>query len=343
VTKRANRVKSVRRGSLRARTKGNNKFFIVVILFGLIGGAIIIASNAASPYAQTEVENAVLSGGSSMINDVNASGGKAVVFQAGSNPGTGQKCSQLTNLKFCDDFDGPAGTLPDSTKWNVFASGSSWGSQCWKKLPENISMDGQGNLKQTIIDKGTTQCTNYYDTPSPYTSGGMDTSGRFTTKFGKFEVRAKLACAASVWGAIWTATGTGPAWPRSGEIDIYEITGNRYSKLKQTIFIPSVADPSKAKSVSTYVDLPTGQRWCDEFHVYGLDWRKDSLQFTVDGQNKARLTPASLPSDATWPFNDYDQRLLIDLQYGQTGKFTGDPIPSQLPSSMLIDYVRVYN
>lgn len=302
--------------------------------------ALLLSVRAASNSAAIQPESGLSSSNIKLVDDPTASNGKAVQFASTTSAGT---CSTIANLKFCDDFNGASGQYPDSTKWNVYSSGSSWGSQCWKKDPENISLDGKGNLRQTIVDKGTTQCTNYYGTPSSFTSGAMDTKGKFMPKYGRFEIRAKLACADSVWGAIWLATGTGPAWPRSGEIDIYEITGNRFSKLKQTIFIPSVADPSKAKSVSTYVDLPNGQRWCDEFHVYGLDWRKDSLQFLVDGAPKARITPSDIPSDATWPFNDYDLKMLIDLQYGQAGMFTGDPIPSQLPTSMLVDYVRVYN
>lgn len=328
--KHTNNVKSLRK----------NKAILSVLVIALVGFSLLMISRASGFSVSVEPEQSTKSGVST-LTDATASNGQAIQFSTAANAGL--KCSQLTNLKFCDDFDGAAGTYPDSTKWNVFTSGSSWGSQCWKKTPENISMDGQGNLKQTLIDTGTTQCTNSYGSSSSITSGGMDTKGKFTTKYGKFEIRAKLSCAASVWGAIWLSTGTGPGWPQSGEIDIYELGYNKYGRLQQTVWFPNISSPTTAKSLATYVDLPTGQKWCDDYHVYGVDWRENSIQFTVDGQPKAKITPANLPTGTSWPFNSYDLRLLIDLQYGQAGRWTGDPDPTQLPSSMLIDYVRIYN
>lgn len=315
---------------------------VLIIALSAVGVLGLVISGAASSGTYSETENANLVD-ATVIDDSSASNGEAVVFGDTTPPGTDTKCADLTNLKFCDDFDGAANTYPDSSKWNVFTSGSSWGSHCWKKAPANISLDGSGFLRQTLVNEGTTQCTNSYGSPSSITSGGMDTRDRFTTKYGKFEIRAKLSCASSVWGAFWLSTGTGPGWPRSGEIDIYEIGYNKYNRLQQTVWVPNTADTSTAKSVTTYVDLPTGQRWCDEYHVYGLEWRQNSLQFLVDDIPRGEVTPADIPAGTSWPFNDYNLRLLVDLQYGATGRWTGDPNPSQLPSTMLVDYVRIYN
>lgn len=257
-----------------------------------------------------------------------------------------KKCSELSDLKFCDDFDGTPGTPPSSTKWRVFSGGSSWGSQCWSNKPENISTDGKGNLKLTLIDTKTNQCTNSYGEPSTITSGGMDTQGKFTTKYGKFEIRSKLSCAKSVWGSIWLSTGTGPSWPQSGEIDIYEIGYDKQNKLQQTIHAGKSS--SDKYSVETYSEQT--DRYCNDYHVYGVEWRKGYIQFTLDGKPTNRITEADGLADATksaktpyWPFDTYDLRLLIDLQYGKNGTWTGTPSLSELPSSMLVDYVRVYN
>lgn len=257
-----------------------------------------------------------------------------------------KKCSELSELKFCDDFDGASGSAPDSTKWRVFNSGSSWGSQCWTNKPENIATDGKGNLKLTLVDTKASKCTNSYGEPSTVTSGGMDTQGKFTTKYGKFEIRSKLACAKSVWGSIWLSTGTGPGWPQSGEIDIYEIGYDKQNKLQQTIHAGKSS--SDKYSIETYSSQTN--RFCDDYHVYGVEWRKGYIQFTLDGKPTNRITEADGLADATksaktpyWPFDTYDLRLLIDLQYGKSGTWTGTPNLSELPSSMLVDYVRIYN
>lgn len=257
-----------------------------------------------------------------------------------------RKCNEFTNLKFCDDFDGVAGSEPDSTKWHVFSSGSSWGSQCWTKKPENIAADGQGNLKLSLVDTKANQCKNSYGDQSTITSGGMDTQGKFTTKYGRFEVRAKLACASSVWGSIWLSTGTGPSWPQSGEIDIYEIGYNKQNKLQQTIH----AGKSSTDKYSVVTYAQQADRYCDDFHVYGVEWREGYIQFLFDGKPTNRITETEGTAGATssgkspyWPFNTYELRLIIDLQYGKAGSWTGTPNVSELPSSMLVDYVRVFN
>lgn len=145
-----------------------------------------------------------------------------------------QTCATLTGLKFCDDFTGPAGSPPDSSKWRIL-TGSSWGGQCFRNDRENISLNGQGQLQLTLVDKGTTQCTDGRGYETTVTSGGMDTKGKVYFKYGRFEIRAKLSCAKSVWGAIWMATGSGPEWPKSGEIDFYELFNNKQETIKHTI------------------------------------------------------------------------------------------------------------
>lgn len=315
----------------------NKRLLVFSVVVGLVGVLAIILSRAATPTVNFEAESASLSG-VNRVSDTNASGGSALQFVAQGGAGDiTKKCSQLSNLKFCDDFDTAANTLPDSTKWNVFGSGSSWGGQCWKKIPENISTDGQGNLKMTLINKSTNQCTDSDGYPSNISSGGMDTKNKAYFKYGTFEIRAKLACAQSVWGAIWTAVGTGPAWPEGGEIDIYEMFHND-GRVKNSIH---AGNPHWQEG--KYVSPPAGKRFCDDFHVYGMIWRAGSIKYTLDGVVKNEFT-ASVAAGRPWPFDTYDQRLIIDLQYGGPGRpNAGDYDVTELPDSMLIDYVRIYN
>lgn len=51
-------------------------------------------------------------------------------------------------LVWQDEFDGPAGQLPDSTNWN-FGVGTNWGNNQLEYAtdrPENVSLDGAGSL-----------------------------------------------------------------------------------------------------------------------------------------------------------------------------------------------------
>ena len=66
-----------------------------------------------------------------------------------------------------------------------------------------------------------------------FTSGWVDTEGRWFQQFGRFEVNASLPAPEStgVWPAHWlmpnpaTATPKDVCWPVGGEIDIMEVGG----------------------------------------------------------------------------------------------------------------------
>lgn len=305
----------------------------------VLGFMFLISARAAQFSLGFEAEAGSRTGNIGILNgDSSASGGSAIQF---ATLAQGDKCANISNLKFCDDFDGAAGTYPDSSKWNVFQSGSSWGSHCWKKSPQNISMDGQGSLKMTIIDVGSVQCTDYYGNPSKLTSSGMDTGGgRFLTNQGRFEIRAKLSCATGVWGSIWTS---GTPWPAQGEIDIWETMDGNLKRIKHTVHAGRDSSAAEKWHKGEHYLLPSGERFCDKFHVYGAEWRQGYIQFMVDGVNTWRINKSDTPSGKLWPFDTGQHRILITLQYGNEELGRGKPNPADLPTSMLIDYVRVYN
>lgn len=311
------------------------RLLMIVVATAIVGVIIIVVSHAATSTVDIEPESGAASPNALPINDGAASKGKAIKFTAATN--TDPKCSNLSNLTFCDDFDGAAGTAPDSTKWHVL-TGSSWGGHCFKNLPENISADGHGNMKMTLIKKTSTQCNDSNGTATSVTSGGMDTQGKQNFHYGKYEIRARLSCAQSVWGSIWMSTGSGPSWPQSGEIDIYEIIGTKLNQLQQTVW---AGNPKW--HVPTYYSI--SNRLCDDFHVYGMDWRPGYVQFTLDGINTNRITKSQIESaENIWPFDSYDLRFLADLQYGGPGWTSQGPYDfNELPSSMLIDYIHFFN
>lgn len=68
----------------------NHKYIIAILSVAIIGSMLLLVSNAATPYVQQEVENALLYNCAVPINDTNASNAKAITFgctQNGFNPG----------------------------------------------------------------------------------------------------------------------------------------------------------------------------------------------------------------------------------------------------------------
>lgn len=303
---------------------------ITIVGVAVVGVGLNALTRASSPPISTEVESGVVQGGANKTAISGASGGSAVRFTSAAQ----DACANAAMLQFCDDFTGAAGAAPDTAKWHIL-TGSSWGGQCFKNATENIAQDGSGNLRQTLINKGSTQCTDSEGYATTVTSGGMDTQGKATFTYGTFEIRAKVSCAHSMWGAIWTSTGSGPGWPQSGEIDIFEQFNDQKNTYKQTIH---GGNPHWQKG-ATYTHT---EPLCNDFHVYGVDWRENSLRFSLDGMQVSAFTQADAGGQP-WPFDTYDQRLIIDLQYGGPGwPSAGTPNMAELPSSMLIDYVRVF-
>src|SRR5713226_1210892 len=52
-------------------------------------------------------------------------------------------------LVWSDEFNGAAGSAPDSTKWNYDLGGGGWGNgeaEVYTSSPQNVFQDGKGNL-----------------------------------------------------------------------------------------------------------------------------------------------------------------------------------------------------
>ena len=60
-----------------------------------------------------------------------------------------------------EDFNGPAGSLPDSGRWNFDLGGGGFGNnelQNYTNSPSNVSHDGQGNLVITARRENVGSC-----------------------------------------------------------------------------------------------------------------------------------------------------------------------------------------
>ena len=68
-----------------------------------------------------------------------------------------------------------------------------------------------------------------------------------------------------------------------------------------------------------------------------MNWSPDQITFMIDGVGYYTYRP-SVKNNNTWPF-DLDQFLLLNVAIGG---FSGTPDSNFTESSMIIDYVRVY-
>ena len=231
-----------------------------------------------------------------------------------------------------DDFNGPAGQLPDPEKWQ-FDEGTDWGNAQLEydtNRAENISLDGAGNLAITAREEE-------YEGQA-FTSGRIKTKGLFEQTRGRFEARIKLPIGQGIWPAFWLlgANIDAVGWPVCGEIDIMEYRGQEPRILHGSLHGPGhFGDTAITRShVLAQGGFNLG------FHEFVLEWDENSITWLVDGYKFQTVTPADLPSGATWV---YDHPFFIILNVAVGGGWVGPPDQNTVfPQTMLVDYIRVY-
>lgn len=163
----------------------------------------------------------------------------------------------------------------DRTKWYMLQDCSGRGNselQCYTNRTQNVRVEN-GNLLITAHVEN-------YD-GKEFTSGRVHAVGP-GWKYGRFEVRARLPKGSHLWPAIWLVPVSRifGAWPRSGEIDIMEQRGQQSSAIEATIHF-GANRTVRSKFGSGMVDFAFD--FSSDYHVFGLDWDADHMNWTVDG------------------------------------------------------------
>lgn len=233
-------------------------------------------------------------------------------------------------LVWSDDFEGPAGQLPDASKWafDLGTGDGGWGNaelQSYTNNPANISKDGQGNLVITALRNG-----------NSFTSARIKTQGLFAQRYGRFETRLKTPYGPGLWPAFWLLGENieTVGWPQCGEIDIMELRGQEPSVIHGSIHGPGY---SGGNPITKGFGLING-RFDTDYHIFAIEWDKDKIDFFVDDYLYQRIERSDVPGE--WV---YDHPFFILLNVAVGGNYVGFPTPqTPFPQRMIIDYVKVY-
>lgn len=233
-------------------------------------------------------------------------------------------------LVWADEFNYTG--LPDSSKWNYDTGGDGWGNHELEyytgKRAENARVEN-GNL---VIEARKEKWQN-----NDYTSARLVTKGKADWQYGRIEVRARLPKGIGTWPAIWMLGSTSPLkWPDDGEIDIMEHVGFHQGYIHGSIHCKKFNHTIGTQKTDTVLIKDCSEK----FHVYSMEWSKDSMTMAVDGNTFFRFANEHSSYDA-WPF-DNKMHLLLNLAIG--GDWGGAKGIDQdiWPQQMLIDYVRVF-
>jgi beta-glucanase (GH16 family) len=229
--------------------------------------------------------------------------------QAAGNPPVGQSGTNWVET-FGDDFNG---TALNRSIWRSDIPNGGNG-----EMQEYVNDDSMGNYQ---VQNGILTIIARKESYSGrnYTSGVILTQGRFSQKYGYFEMRAKVPHGKGLWPAFWML-----ADPWVPEIDITEILAGQPNVTYMTLHY------SGGQSMSQY----TGPDFSADWHTFGVDWEPSALVWYVDGVEQKRITNTSIiPSVPMW--------ILANLAVG--GNWPGNPDSTTVfPASFSIDYIRAW-
>jgi beta-glucanase (GH16 family) len=228
-----------------------------------------------------------------------------------------------------DDFS--SGNRVDTSKWTFETGGNGWGNNelQYYTAGANSAVSG-GNLIITAKKENLSG--------NSYTSSRMVTKGKGDWLYGRFEVRAKLPKGKGTWPAIWMLSSDNSygTWPASGEIDIMEHVGYDTNNVHSTVHTAAYnhmkgTQKSAEKIVAGAVD---------DFHVYRVDWTPYAIRGYIDNAQYFEFVNENTNTDS-WPFNKKFHLILnVAVGGGWGGKMGVDP--TAFPTSMVVDYVKVY-
>lgn len=233
-------------------------------------------------------------------------------------------------LVWSDEFDYSG--LPDAKKWVAETGGHGWGNN-------ELQYYTAGRLENARVENGilTIEAKKENWESSNYTSARLVSKNKGDWQYGKIEVKAKLPKGRGSWPAIWMLASTTPLkWPDDGEIDIMEHVG-----FDQGTVHASVHTKKYNHVIGTQKTNKISVNDCSEnFHVYSVEWSKDSVKVAVDGNFYFQFANDKSGYDA-WPF-DNKMHLLLNIAVG--GNWGGQQgIDDTIwPQKMEVDYVRVY-
>lgn len=241
-----------------------------------------------------------------------------------------QVVANFQDLVMSDEFN-TDGAL-DPTIWNpeIGTGVNGWGNnelQYYTDRPENVVVQN-GILIITAKEEDFNG--------SSYTSARITTKGLFDQAYGRFEARIKLPYGQGIWPAFWLLGSDCDqvGWPQCGEIDIMEFRGQEPTTVHGTVHGPGY---SAVDGITKSYTLEN-DRFDTGFHIFGIEWTPEYINYYVDDVLYNQITPADVTGE--WVFNK-PFYIIINLAVG--GTFVGSPnSETTYPQNMLVDYVRVY-
>lgn len=252
----------------------------------------------------------------------------------------------VQKLVFSDEFDG---TALDGARW-VYETGADIRNdevQAYTNRRSNVSVES-GELVLTGRAEE-------YDGAS-FTSGSVNTEGRFSFAFGRIEARFAAPTARGCSAAFWMLpedpapdvqtcltglpcyAGTWPAW---GDITIANLQSQLPGRVLGTISYGVWDDATGSLKHGVFSGQDAKIDDASAYHTYALEWGPARMDWFIDD---VRVRTVALPPDDMYlpdgidPFRrPFHVRMNLAL-----GGLDQAPDPAAYPQELRIDWIRVW-
>jgi beta-glucanase (GH16 family) len=248
-----------------------------------------------------------------------------------------QSADAAATTVLAQDFNGTAGTSPSATRWTAVNAGNGFGNrelETYTGRTSNVSLDGAGHLAITARQETYTGTDGF---TRNYTSGRVDTHGKFEFQYGTAVARMQVPAGQGLWPAFW-ALGSNidtDGWPLCGEIDVVENVGSEPTTAHATLHASGLAGLPWLAGGLTNASAPLS----GGYHDYGMVWGPNAISVSLDGDTYFAVSASDIAPGNNWNFN-HPFYLLLNLAVG--GTWPGSPdATTQFPATMSVDFVHV--
>jgi beta-glucanase (GH16 family) len=229
-------------------------------------------------------------------------------------------------LVWSDEFNGDA---LDTTKWTARdQEGYTNNGELEWNSPEQVYVSNG-----TLIIKSNPNTTH---SGFKYASGYLDTSGKWSATFGRYEIHAQLPIGKGMWPAHWLLSQY-LCWPVGAEIDIMESISKPISQIYGTYHFGACCgcNTGNGSMYDSHIDLSKS------FHTYAVEWNKTSVTWFFDNVAYKTVDSASVNNGKNFTFDVTPHYFILNTAVG--GSWPGDPDNTTTwPQYHIIDYVRMY-
>ena len=270
-----------------------------------------------------------------MVKNILISSAVILMMATDSGASVAQKeTNDQYKLVFSDEFNQADGTQPDPTKWSrAERNPSIWAR--WISDSKDVVYIKNGRLICRAIPN------KHLDSDSAkMLTGAIETLGKFSFQYGKVEVRMRTNSKVGNFPAAWMKAIPDHPDKRYGEIDIVEMFG-KIPQVYHTVHNHmSFTLKKKNGPMREFKEKVSFTKW----HVYGLEWDKDLIVWTVDGKKVGefrREKSEQMIKNGQWTFDrPFYLRLNQSVGDGSHERLQSPNIKKTYETQF--DWIRVY-